>query len=68
MYDCNFHTRARVKFGFTCAKVYRNLFTVWQELHSKNPSIVKDYQHEAIQMEKPFYKNRWKTSVLLVMI
>ena len=29
-------------------KFYRDILTVWQELHSKNPSTGNDYQHESI--------------------
>jgi len=29
-------------------KFYRDILTVWQELHSRNPSTGDDYQHEII--------------------
>ena len=29
-------------------RFYRNILTVWQKLHSKDPSTIMEYQHETI--------------------
>ena len=52
IFDCNFDTRD-LNFASHVPKFYRDILTVWQELHSKNPSTVKDYQNETV------WKNRF---------
>ena len=47
IFDRNFDTRD-LNFASHVPRFYRNILTVWQELHSKNPSTVKDYQNETI--------------------
>ena len=47
IFDCNFDIRD-LNLAPHVPKFYRDILTVWQELHSKNPSTDNDYQHEII--------------------
>ena len=46
---------------------YRDILTVWQQLHSRNPSLVRDYNYETI-LNNRFIRIDGKTSVLLAMV
>jgi len=47
IFDCNFNKRD-LNLASHVPKFYRDILTVWMELHSKNPSTAKDYQNETI--------------------
>ena len=47
IFDCNFDTRD-LNFASHVPKFYRDILTVWQELHSKNPSTAKGFQNETV--------------------
>ena len=65
IFQCNYDTRD-LNLTSRVPSFYRNILTVWQELHSKNPSTTMEYLHETIWNR--FIINRWETSVLLVMV
>ena len=46
IFECNFDMW--FKFDLSCAKLLQRCLTVWQELHSKNPSLIMEYLHETI--------------------
>ena len=65
IFDCNFDIRD-LNLAPHVPKFYRDILTVWQELHSKNPSTGDDYQHEIIWNNrfiridgKPVFYSSW---------
>ena len=72
IFECNFDTHD-LKLTTHVPRVYRDILTVWQELHSKNPSTIMEYQNETIWNNrfiridgKPvFYASRYRKGVFL---
>ena len=52
IFECNFDTRD-LNLTSRVSSFCRDILTVWQELHSKNPSTTMEYLHETI------WKNRF---------
>ena len=47
IFECNFDTQD-LNLTTHVPRFYRDILTVWQELHSKNPSTIMEYQNETI--------------------
>ena len=47
IFECNFDTRD-LNLTSRVPSFYKDILTVWQELHSKNPSTTMEYLHEII--------------------
>ena len=47
IFECNFDT-CDLNLTSRVPSFYRDILTVWQELHSKNPSTTMEYLHETI--------------------
>ena len=45
VFECNYDTRY-LNLTSRVPRFYRDILTVWQELSSKNPSSIMEYQHE----------------------
>ena len=67
IFECNFDTHD-LSLITHVPRFYRDTLTVWQELHSKNPSTIMDYQHETIWNNPAFHKYRRETCVLRLMV
>ena len=61
IFDCNVDIRD-LNLASHVPKFYRDILTLWQELHSKDPSKGNDYQRESI------WNNRFIRIALLVMV
>ena len=65
IFECNFDTRD-INLTSHVPSFYRNVLTVWQELHSNNPSTAMEYLHETIWNNrfirldgKPVFYSSW---------
>ena len=65
IFECNFDTRD-LNLTSRVPSFYRDILTVWQELHSKNPSTTMEYLHEIIWNNrfiridgKPVFYSSW---------
>ena len=47
IFECNFDTQD-LNLTTHVPRFYKDILTVWQELHSKNPSTITEYQNETI--------------------
>ena len=47
IFECNFHTRD-LNLTSRVPSFYSDILTVWQELHSKNPSTTMEYLRETV--------------------
>ena len=47
LFNCNFDTRD-LNFSLHLPSFYKEVLTVWQELHSREPSSAKEYENEII--------------------
>ena len=65
IFECNFDIRD-LNLTSRVPSFYRDILTVWQELHSKNPSTTMEYPHETIWNNrfiridgKPVFYSSW---------
>ena len=65
IFECNFDIRD-LNLASRVPSFYRDILTVWQELHSKNPSTTMEYLHETIWNNrfiridgKPVFYSSW---------
>lgn len=65
IFECNFDTRD-LNLTSRVPSFYKDILTVWQELHSKNPSTTMEYLHEIIWNNrfiridgKPVFYSSW---------